>query len=101
MVSLFTAAVLFICGALIKYGKFYNLIAGYNTMSTEEKENIDIVGYANLMGSCFTIMSIVILINAQLAKRLDYAWLEVTGIIVTVFVGVIYLLVKGKEFKKS
>lgn len=33
-------AILFIVlGVLIKYGKMYSLIAGYNTMPKDEKEN--------------------------------------------------------------
>jgi hypothetical protein len=35
-------------GILIKYGKMYFLIAGYNTMSKAEKEKVDIKGIATV-----------------------------------------------------
>ncbi|MDO6595777.1 DUF3784 domain-containing protein [Oceanihabitans sp. 2_MG-2023] len=34
-------------GTLIKYGKCYFLIAGYNTMTNEEKEKYHIEGIGN------------------------------------------------------
>ena len=33
-----TAIIFIVLGVLIKYGKMYFLIAGYNTMSKKEKE---------------------------------------------------------------
>lgn len=42
-------AILFIIlGILIKYGKMYFLIAGYNTASKEEKEKVDVKGIATV-----------------------------------------------------
>ena len=37
-----------VIGVAIKYGKLYNLIAGYNTMTEEEKANYNIEKVANL-----------------------------------------------------
>jgi len=39
---LITAILFIVFGILIKYGKMYFLIAGYNTMSKEEKEKYNI-----------------------------------------------------------
>lgn len=35
-------------GALIHFGKFHNLIAGYNTMSASDKKKVDIEGIGKL-----------------------------------------------------
>lgn len=45
--------VLVSCGAVVKYGKQHWLIAGYNTMPPEKKENVDITGLANFMANSF------------------------------------------------
>ena len=42
-----TAIIFIILGIIIKYGKMYWLIAGYNTMPKEEKEKYDIEGIAS------------------------------------------------------
>lgn len=61
-----TVAVIFIIlGILIKYGKLYVLIAGYNTMSKEEQKKVDIQGIASVylgmaclvwLRSCYSVM---------------------------------------------
>ena len=43
-----TAIIFIVLGILIKYGKMYFLIAGYNTMPREEKEKYNIAGIATL-----------------------------------------------------
>ena len=48
MVLIITAIFFVILGALIKYGKMYFLIAGYNTLPAEEKKKYDIQGIANV-----------------------------------------------------
>lgn len=44
---------MFALGAIIKYGKQYWLIAGYNTMPKEKQKNVDIAGLTSFMGNCF------------------------------------------------
>lgn len=46
---LIIAAVLFVLGMLVR--KYPNLIAGYNTMTAEQKKNVDVKGLSNLQGS--------------------------------------------------
>ena len=48
-----TAIIFIILGILIKYGKMYFLIAGYNTMSKKEKEKYDIKGIATVFKKCY------------------------------------------------
>ena len=42
---LIIAAVLFVLGMLVR--KYPNLIAGYNTMTAEQKKNVDVKGLSN------------------------------------------------------
>lgn len=57
-------AILFIVlGILIKYGKMYFLIAGYNTMSKEEKEKYDIEGIASVFRNIMFGMAFIIIIG--------------------------------------
>ena len=62
-----TAIILIVCGILIKYGKMYSLIAGYNTMSKEKQGEYDIKRIAALMAHIFFVMALVILIGYFLA----------------------------------
>lgn len=57
-------ALLFILfGILIKYGKMYFLIAGYNTMSKEKKQNYNIEGIATLFRNVMFGMALLIFIG--------------------------------------
>ena len=61
-ITMIVAAIIFIIlGILIKYGKMYWLIAGYNTMPIEEKEKYSIKGIANLFGNVMFGMALIII----------------------------------------
>lgn len=51
-----------ICGLLIHKFKLYWLIAGYNTMSKEEKSKVDIKGLARNMGIMFYLIAAIFII---------------------------------------
>lgn len=54
-------AILFnVLGVLVKNGKAYNLIAGYNTMSPEEKAKVDIKGIAIVFRDAMFGMAVII-----------------------------------------
>jgi hypothetical protein len=63
-------AILFILiGILIKYAKMYFLIAGYNTMSKEEKSKYDVDGIATVFRN--TMFGILIKIK-RIDSRFNY-----------------------------
>ena len=65
-------AILFIVlGILIKYGKMYWLIAGYNTMPKEEKEKYNIEGIANVFRNVMFGMGFIIICGYLIAKWTD------------------------------
>lgn len=62
--------ILFIIGAVfiflgvgIKYFKWHFLISGYNTMSKNQKKNVDIEGLASIMGNYMFIIGTLMLIT--------------------------------------
>lgn len=62
-------------GIGIKYFKWYFLIAGYNTMSKDQKSNVDVEGLGNLMGN-FLILMAVIFIGGGIADEYGYKLLS-------------------------
>ncbi|WP_055444196.1 DUF3784 domain-containing protein [Lacinutrix himadriensis] len=99
---LITAIIFILLGALIKYGKFYFLIAGYNTMSKEEKENYNIEGIASLFRNVMFGMAALMIIGYFASK-----WLADTNVAniffyISIAIGIPYLLIQSnsKKYKK-
>lgn len=57
------AIIFIVLGVLIKYGKMYFLIAGYNTMRKEEKARYNIEGIATVFGNTMFGMALIIIIG--------------------------------------
>lgn len=103
MVIIGTAILFIVLGALIKYGKMYFLIAGYNTMSKEEQEKYDIEGIANVFWNAMLGMGVVMVLGQIIARLLQVKDLEFGIFFITVIAGVAYLLLKtnSKKYKKG
>tara|TARA_R110002050_G_scaffold292293_3_gene447551 strand:+ start:1050 stop:1391 length:342 start_codon:yes stop_codon:yes gene_type:complete len=86
-----------VLGALIKYGKMYFLISGYNTMSVEEKSKYDIKGIANLFWKAMLGMAIIIALGTLLKFFFGEEKLEMYAIILAVVLGVPYLLIQSNS----
>ncbi len=63
-------------GIIIKYGKMYNLIAGYNTNSKEEQEKVDIEGIATVFRNGMFGMAFTIFLGCALAYYLNKPMIE-------------------------
>ena len=101
-ITMILAAIIFvILGAMIKYGKMYFLIAGYNTMSAEKKAEYDIEGVANLFKNVMFFMAFIILIGYVLSLLLGQPMLETIFFYASMIIGLPYLLYKSNsdEFK--
>jgi hypothetical protein len=71
---LLPVAILVIIGFMVKYRRAYWLISGYNTMSKEKKQNVDIEGLANFTGNfCFALAVLIGVASALLAGGYDIA----------------------------
>lgn len=67
LTELFVGLLFIIMGVLIYF--FPNLIAGYNTMSKEDKKKVDIKGLSKFMRNSFIIFGAFISIIYLLKKR--------------------------------
>ena len=101
--SILIASVFVVIGVLIKYGKFYNLIAGYNTLSKEEKEKYDIERIGNLFLGVMIFMAVIVLIGYVLSKVYNNFNIELTFLFISNMLGIPYLLIKAnsKKYKKD
>ncbi len=98
-----TVAIIFIVlGILIKYGKMYFLIAGYNTMRKAEKAKYDIEGIATIFKNAMFGMALIVIIGYFLAKWMENPRIEFIALMLAIFSGVPYLLIKAnsKKYKK-
>ena len=99
-INMIGIAILFtILGILIKYGKMYFLIAGYNTMSKEEKEKVDIKGIATVFRNAMFGMALIIITGYFFAKKLKNPNIENIAFFGAILIGVPYLLIKSNSKK--
>lgn len=93
-------AILFVAlGVLIKYGKMYFLIAGYNTMSKEEREKVDIKGVATVFRNAMFGMALIIIIGDFIACKLENPIIEDVTFFGALLIGIPYLLIKSNSNK--
>ena len=97
-------AILFIVlGILIKYGKMYWLIAGYNTMQKRDKEKYNIEGIANVFRNVMFGMALIITAGYFIAKLTDNPDIKNYAFWTSMIVGIPYLLIESnsKKYKKN
>lgn len=97
-------ALLFILfGILIKYGKMYFLIAGYNTMSKGKKQNYNIEGIATLFRNVMFGMALLIFIGYFFSWLVEVPAIQMVTFIAALVIGVPYLVIESnsKKFKKN
>jgi len=97
-------AILFIVlGILIKYRKMYWLIAGYNTMPKEEKENHNIEGIANVFRNAMFGMALIIIVGFFIAKLTENPNIQYYAFGISMIIGIPYLLIQSnsKKHKKN
>jgi hypothetical protein len=86
-------------GILIKYGKMYFLIAGYNTMSKAEKEKVDIKGIATVFRNAMFGMAAIMLLGYFIAEKLKNPNLHSITFFGALMVGIPYLLIQSNSKK--
>jgi hypothetical protein len=97
-------AILFIVlGILIKYGKMYFLIAGYNTMPKEEKEKYDVDGIANVFRNVMFGMAFIIIVGYFSAKWTGNPHFQEYAFLLSMVIGIPFLIIKSnsKKYKKN
>jgi len=96
-----TALILIVLGLLIKHGKMYNAIAGYNTMSPQEKKKVDIVGFSTLMRNSFVIMGALIIAVHYMLEYFELFYLIPFVILIVVGIGIPVLLFRGRKYNRN
>ncbi len=97
-------AILFIVlGILIKYGKMYFLMAGYNTMPEEEKEKYNIEGIATVFRNVMFGMALIIVVGYFIARLTEYPNIQNYAFWTSMIIGIPYLLIESnsKKHKKN
>ncbi|WP_299105964.1 DUF3784 domain-containing protein [uncultured Winogradskyella sp.] len=96
---LFISILFIVLGTLIKYGKMYFLIAGYNTMSKEKQKNYDIEGIAAVFRNAMFGMALIMLIGLGLSHWLEIPKLEDYVFFGALTIGVPYILMASNSDK--
>ncbi|WP_339701044.1 DUF3784 domain-containing protein [uncultured Marixanthomonas sp.] len=88
-----------ILGILIKYGKLYFLMAGYNTMSKEEKAKVDVDGIATVFRNAMFGMAFIMIIGYFAATWFENSEIETIAFYGALIVGIPYLLIRSNSKK--
>ena len=94
---LIVAIIFIVLGILIKYGKMYFLIAGYNTMPKAKKEKYNIDGIATLFRNAMFGMAIIIIAGNVIAEWIENPKFEDYAFWAALIIGVPYLLIKSNS----
>lgn len=88
-------------GIYIHKAKAYHLIAGYNTLSKEEKEKFDIKRYALTFRNCFLIMGILMIASFPVLRFFQLEkYLSLIAISI-IILGVLFLNYLGQVYRKK
>ena len=99
-ITMILAAIIFIIiGILIKYGKMYWLIAGYNTMPKEEKEKYNIAGIANVFRNVMFGMALIVISGYLITELTENPNIQNYAFWTSMIIGIPYLLIKSNSKK--
>lgn len=95
-----SVAIIFIlAGALVKFGKMYFLIAGYNTLPKEERKKYNAAGIATVMWNGLSGMAIIIILGHFATVWLNNPQIEVYAMFGALLMGMPYILIKANSGK--
>ncbi|MFK7782015.1 DUF3784 domain-containing protein [Psychroserpens sp.] len=99
MNSLIVSIIFIVLGIAIKYGKMYFLIAGYNTLSKEEKDKYDIDGIANVFRNAMFGMSFILIFGYLISKWFENPKIATYSLFIAIAIGLPYLLIVSNSQK--
>ena len=94
--NIFIAIFIILLGFLVKGVPI--LIAGYNTMPQEKKDNVDIDGLSTLIRNGLIIMGLTIIIGNFIFKWMDLSTIADNIIKIVLIPGVIILVILAQKF---
>ena len=100
---LITAIIFIILGIMVKHGKMYHLMAGYNSLSEEEKNKYDFRRIATLFRNVMFAMAAMIITGSVAGSVSGSDRIRVITLFASVIVGIPYLLIRvnSGKFKKN
>ncbi len=98
LTELFVGLFFIILGVLIYF--FPNLIAGYNTMTKEDKKKVDINGLSKLMRNSFIIFGIYIIVIYYTLSYLGKLCVAENIIPVSIPIFVLILIILTRKYNK-
>ena len=101
IVFIIVGAFIGISGIIIKHFRFYNLIAGYNTMPSEEKAVFNIERFALIINNVFITIGVIIISSSFIGIWLHLGYLSTIVSAVSILIGVIFLNIQGDRFKNK
>jgi len=96
MLSLIVGLFMIGIGFLVK--SVPDLIAGYNTMSKEQKEKVDIEGLSTFLRNGLIAIGISIIAGYYLFKWIGFTLIANSILLIVTLVGVIVLVIKAQKF---
>jgi hypothetical protein len=78
-----------------------SLIAGYNTMSEEEKKNADIVGLSTYIRNSLIVMGLSIIAGYYLFKWIGFTVIAESMILIVSLIGVLIMVINAQRFDNN
>ena len=99
-VGIYISGALFIVlGFLIK--AYPNLLAGYNTMSKEQKSNVDIEGLSTFSRNCMLSIGVLLILSGLLLFVLNWMmYVSFVSLPITIG-GVIYMIIGSQKYDRN
>lgn len=93
------AFILILSAVAIKYGKMYNLIAGYNTMPAAEKAKINIEAVATLFRNVFFTLAAILIFSEVLTYCFDWPELGEYIQLPAILIAMVWILLRSNSKK--
>lgn len=94
--ALLTGFFFIVIGYIVK--AYPNSIAGYNTMSKERKEYVDIDGLSSFMKRGFISTGIILVVGFYLFHWAGIEWMANAFYVFSILAGTIYIVIRAKQF---
>lgn len=99
MIWIILAALFLFLGFAVQKLKWYFLISGYNTMTREQKEKVDVEGLAKLIGR-FSYSLAALFVVIGIVEYLDYTIL-IMPLLTLIIIFTIIVVVKSQKYNHS
>lgn len=98
-INLFVGGLIIITGFIIK--RYPNMLAGYNTMTKEEKKKIDINGITTIIRNCLILVGFIIIIGSLMSILFNIKKVSIFLIPVVMIVSFTYILIRVQKHKSK